>query len=62
MESNVLPNAVMTADELYRWRALSPNEQYERFAQVILDASRTRRVRPSTPEQVFARVERRLRS
>ena len=62
MGSNKIPKAVMTADELQEWWTLPANERRKCFEQAILEAANTPRVKPGTPEQALARVERGLRS
>lgn len=61
ISTDISPKAVMTADELRRWRALTSAEQRRRFEEAILEAAGTPRVEPDTPEQIFARVESKLR-
>ena len=57
----IKPKAVMSDEEIRLWRALPAGEQRERFEEAILEAAATPRVEPGTPEDVFARVESKLK-
>ena len=57
----IVPGAVMSDDEIRRWRALPSAEQRRRFEEAILEAAASPRVEPDSPDDVFARVEARLR-
>ncbi len=57
----IMPDAVMSDDEIRRWRALPSAEQRKRFEEAILEAAATPRVKPDRLDEVFDRVESKLR-